>query len=182
MTGLFPEHAAWQAIDNGSRRAALMAGIRNRYETVLDRLAQTRRHHPELQVVGSTYTRLLRIGKAADLTIDNIGLIALLKGEVGPWLWSAMAPVQRDRDAGRGFASLMLEAFRREMLETLAADARYTALFSFVDFLDQPEAGTDAFWTDEIHPTSVGFAVLRGTLNRHIRDRLPVAKQGAIDI
>ncbi len=163
-------------------QAALLAGIRGRYELVLDRFAQVRRRHPDLQVVGHGYTRLLRIGKAADLTLDNIGLIALLKGDVGPWLWSAMAPVLHDTAAGKAFASLMLEAFRREVLQALVADPRYTAFFSFVDFLDEPEAAQEAFWNDEIHPTSAGFAILGRRLNRHIRDRLPAAKQGAIDV
>ena len=63
----------------------------------------------------------------------NIGLIAWLKDDVGPWLWNRMQWVLADKAEGKKFADLILvEGFGRGVLQKLAGE--YPGFFSVVDF------------------------------------------------
>lgn len=154
--------------------------VRNRYAALLDALEKVRRKRPHLRVIGHGYAPLTKIGAAGDLTVQNIGLIAWLKGDVGPWLWPTMRHVIADKDEGKRFADLLLQrGFRDRVLRPLAAD--HGGLFSFVDFVGLPGLDDPALWYDEIHPTEAGFARMAAHFNAHLRDRMPAAKRGAFD-
>jgi hypothetical protein len=157
-------------------------GIEHSYRNVLDGFAKLtkKKGKQHIRVIGHTYTRLKRIGAPADLTVGNIGLIALLKGEVGPWLWSVMKHVLADEAAGAKFADLLLADGFKGVLDKLAADPKYAPFFSVVDLSSAPEGQQDSFWNDEIHPGEAGFAILAKTLNQEIRRVLPAAKRAAV--
>ena len=156
--------------------------VRARYEALL---AAIRRRvlpwRPAFRVVGHTYAPLQRIGAAADLTVQNIGLIAWLKGEIGPWLWTPMQHVLPDLAEGKRFADLLLfQGFRDQVLAPLAAPNAFGDFFSYADFEDFAPAAQATFWHDEIHPTEAGFAKLAAPFNAAVQRVLPGAKQAAV--
>lgn len=171
---LTPQEAYARVLDSRT-----LDRVRDRYTAVLDGLAPVVRKRKDFRVVGHTYALLERIGQPADLTTGNIGLIAWVKDDVGPWLWPTMKRVLGSRDEARSFSHLLLrEGFRDQVLVPLQQS--HAGLFSFADFTATPEVATEAFWNDEIHPTQEGFAVLAKQFNRQIRSVLPAAKQAAV--
>ena len=134
---------------------------------------------PTFRVVGHTYAPLQRIGVAADLTVANIGLIAWLKDDIGPWLWAPMQHVLPDEAEAKVFADrLLFDGFRDTVLEPLSDT--FAGLFSYADFEPFLPARDPAFWHDEIHPTEDGFAQLAAPFNNAVRSALPPVKWGAV--
>jgi hypothetical protein len=152
----------------------------DRYDQLLDALRkQVLPARPHFRVVGHGYAPLNRIGASGDLTIDNIGLIAILKDDVGPWLFGPMAKVLSTPVEGKAFADLLLQdGFRDLVLKPLKA--KYPGLFSFADFSTVIGLDNPAMWYDEIHPTENGFALCVPELNDAIRSALPAAKRSAV--
>ncbi|KGQ20449.1 Peptidase C14, caspase catalytic subunit p20 [Lysobacter dokdonensis DS-58] len=135
---------------------------------------------PTFRVVGHTYAPLQRIGAAADLTVENIGLIAWIKDDIGPWLWKPMQHVLIDVGEGKAFADLLLfDGFRDQVLEPLSHT--FAGLFSYADFESFLPARKPSFWYDEIHPTEAGFAQLAAPFNNAVRSALPPVKWGAVE-
>jgi lysophospholipase L1-like esterase len=155
--------------------------IRQAYVRVLEAIKRVREDKPNLRVLAHSYARITRVGAKADLTLGNIGLIALLKGDAGPWLWRVMRHVLRDEQAGREFADkLLIDGFLESVMQPLAAPEQYGSFFSVVDFSDVEQAQAATFWNDEIHPTEEGFAVLAERLNASIKSLLPAHKRDAV--
>lgn len=155
--------------------------IRARYAVVLDAMRLVRRKRPAFRVVAHTYAPLQRIGTKADLTIANIGLIAWLKDDIGPWLWRPMQHVLPDLAEGKRFADLLLaQGFRDRVLKPLARADAYGDLFSYAELGTVAGVADSEFWNDEIHPTEAGFAALAVALNAQIRRVLPAAKRAAV--
>lgn len=154
--------------------------LRERYELLLDSLTKNvLAVRPHFRVVGHSYAPLRRIGAAGDLTIDNIGLIAILKDDVGPWLFGPMKKVLSDAEAGKDFADLLLlDGFRDLVMEPLKFT--YPGLFTYADMASVSELDDAAMWHDEIHPTEAGFALCVGPLNDALRNALPAAKRAAV--
>lgn len=152
----------------------------DRYDRLLDALKkQVLPGRPHFRVVGHGYAPLNRIGAAGDLTIDNIGLIAILKDDVGPWLYGPMAKVLSTPAEGKAFADLLLQGgFRDLVLKPLKA--KYPGLFTYADLSLIPALDNPSLWYDEIHPTEQGFALCVPALNDTIRSALPAAKRSAV--
>lgn len=154
-------------------------GILGRYRALLRLAKHIQAQRPHFRVVGHTYAPLKRIGVKAGLTVNNIGLLAFIKGSVGPWLWSVMQHVLADKEAGRLFARrLLLDGFRTLVLDRLVAE--FPGLFSYADFSALVGIDEDAFWYDEIHPNEAGFARMAPLLNDRIREALPADKRAAV--
>lgn len=148
------------------------------YVRVLDRLQAIQRKRPHLRVIGHPYVPVDDVGVPAKLSTSNIGLIAWVKDDVGPWLWTPMKDVVRSKDEAKVFARLMLEdGFRDSVLVPLSRT--YGGLFSLADFRGI-DTGTPGFWNDEIHPGEQGFATLSGRFNAAVRDALPAHKRHAV--
>lgn len=158
----------------------LFERLRGRYERLLEALAKSvLPKRPHFRVVGHGYAPLFRIGAKGDLSIENIGLIAILKDDVGPWLFGPMARVLADAGAGKVFADLLLlDGFRDRVLKPLTA--AYPGLFSFADLSATAGLDDSAPWYDEIHPTEEGFALCVPTLNGALRAALPADKAAAV--
>lgn len=155
--------------------------IRQAYVRVLEAIKRVREDKPNLRVLAHSYARITRIGAKADLTLTNIGLIALLKGDAGPWLWKVMKHVVHDEHAAREFADkLLVDGYLKSVMQPLAAAEQYGDFFSVADFSDVDQAQAASFWNDEIHPTEEGFAVLAERYNASIKALLPPQKRGAI--
>lgn len=155
--------------------------IRARYEALLTALREVKAERPAFRVVGHSYAPLQKIGAKAILTVDNIGLIAWLKGDLGPWLWRPMQHVLPDIAQGKAFADLLLvQGFRDRVLAPLAHPGAFGDFFSYADFNLLPAVANGSFWNDEIHPTEAGFAELAVVLNAEIRRVLPAGKRAAV--
>lgn len=161
-------------------RAGVFRKIVTAYRTLLDGIGKLREKpgKSHLQVVGHSYCKIVRLGAKGDLTLANIGLVAWLKGEVGPWLWSVMQWVVSSPAEGQRFADLLIEGFRIEVMQVLEKD--YGAFFRAANFHGLPAAGSAGFWFDEIHPTEAGFQSLAVEFNRVIKGVLPAAKQASV--
>jgi len=176
--GSKPKISADEAFDL-LMEADIFAGILSRYRALMEMAARIQAERPAFRVIGHGYAPLKRIGLPGDLTTLNIGILAWLKDDVGPWLWRPMQHVLTSHDDARDFAfRLLVDGFREQVLKAIASD--HPGLFSFADFSAVPEAQTDAFWFDEIHPTEDGFARIAPLLNQRVRDALPAAKQAAV--
>jgi hypothetical protein len=158
----------------------LFERLRERYELLLDALTKkVQAGRPHFRVVGHGYVPLSRIGAAGDLTIDNIGLIAILKDDVGPWLFGPMKKVLNDAAAGKVFADLLLlDGFRDLVMQPLKST--FPGLFTYVDLSLVAGLDNPAMWYDEIHPTENGFALCVGPLNDALRAALPATKRAAV--
>ena len=160
-------------------QSGLLGRVSSAYERVLERMKIVQKSSPTLRVVGHCYLPIVEVGKAADLSTSNIGMIAWVKDNVGPWLWKPMQHVLTNESDGRAFARMILEdGFRDSVLEPLVS--RYRGLFSYVDFA-KADTTLQGFWNDEIHPGEAGFKVLSRLLNQELRTVLPAQKQAAVN-
>ena len=158
--------------------AQLLDRVRTAYVRVLERLQEIQGERPNLRVLGHPYVPIVDIGRPAKLTTANIGVIAWVKEDVGPWLWEPMKPVLKDKNEAREFARMLLEdGFRDSVLEPLVQ--RYRGLFSIVDF-GAAHTTLDGFWNDEIHPGEAGFELLSKRFNDSVREILPSRKRHAV--
>lgn len=156
--------------------ARVFERIRARYDVALTALDTV---GGGFRVVGHGYAPLLKIGEAGRTSIKNLGLLAPLIGNVGPWLWPAMKPVLGSKSEAKRFADLLLvRGFRDHVLAP--SRAAFPQLFSFADFSQVADATDPSFWYDEIHPTEAGFKVLAIGYNAMIRAALPAAKRAAV--
>jgi hypothetical protein len=160
--------------------AKVFVRIADRYRLLLDTLlAKVVKKRKDFRVIGHGYAPLCRIGVSGDLSIGNIGLIAILKDDVGPWLWGPMKRVLTDIAEGARFAQLLLvNGFRDQVLKTL--EQEYAGLFSYADLASILPLSDPALWYDEIHPKESGFALCAPVLNDAIRMSLPAAKRAAV--
>lgn len=172
-----PHIDAKQAFDR-IRDQGFFQRLVDRYDRCLVEFAKINKGKRWLRVVGHTYAPPQRIGVAGDLTIDNIGLIAILKDDVGPWLYGPMKRVLPDVAEARKFARLLLvDGFRDLVMKPMAQ--KYQGFFSCAD-LSSIDLADDRAWYDEIHPTAAGFARLAPTLNAAIRAAVPAAKRDSV--
>ncbi len=151
--------------------------LRGRYDLLLGAMAGV----PGLRVVGHGYAPLSReaIGRPGALTVQNVGLAAMVMGTVGPWLWPVMRPVLASKAEAERFAwRLLVEGFRDRVLA--ASRAAYPGLFSYADFSGVGSIADAGFWYDEIHPTEAGFALLASGFNAMLRNALPASKRAAV--
>lgn len=152
--------------------------LNERYRSMLDALLPLDIPKRPLRVVGHTYVPLRQIGQKGQLTLGNIGLIAILKGDVGPWLYGPMDRVLKDPAEGKLFADLLLvQGFKQTVLVPL--EAQYAGFFRVADLAQAQLDGADD-WYDEIHPTEAGFAKCTAVLNAQIRQALPADKAGSV--
>jgi hypothetical protein len=171
-TGRTDADAAFQRVLD----AGVFEALRERYRLALSELGKIGGH---FRVVGHGYAPLQRIGEPGKTSIKNLGLVAPLVGNVGPWLWPATKGVLGSKAESRRFADLLLvDGFRDRVLAP--SKAAFPGLFSYADFSQVADAADPAFWYDEIHPTEAGFAVLAVGYNAMIRAALPTAKRAAV--
>lgn len=156
--------------------AWLFDGIRAHYAVALSALSDV---GTAFRVVGHGYAPPVRIAEPGRTSIKNLGLLAPLVGNVGPWLWPAVKATLGSKAEARRFARLLLvQGFRDRVLAPSRRD--FPRLFSYADFSAVAEAGDAAFWYDEIHPTEDGFAALAALYNDTIRAALPATKRAAV--
>ncbi|WP_392046594.1 hypothetical protein, partial [Streptomyces coeruleorubidus] len=92
---------------------------------------------------------------------------------VGPWIGPNIAGiVENERPA---FVRLLIDGFEQHVLRALKQDARFAAVFDYVDLrgtLTQPQQ-----WFDEMHPTEAGFHALATKFRGVMLGKLPANKR-----
>ncbi len=135
------------------------------YERALSSMVKLR---PDTPIVGHSYSYPLKLGVPANLTVANIGLIALMKKNAGPWIGPNVGVALPDIDDQRRFAKLMIDGFVERVLQPLAADARFRNNFRFLDLRNRVPREDD--WFDEMHPTGAMFQKLSEPFAQEIRN------------
>lgn len=126
-----------------------------------------------VHVIGHTYAYPQRMGAPTRLTVQNIGLIAVLKRQAGDWIQRHIRHVLPDEDDQREFVRLLLDAFHDQVLA-----AQPAADFSYMDFRTTLPHAKD--WNDELHPTEAAFGLLAKAMKVRIAQCLPPAKQPSL--
>ncbi|UHQ19064.1 hypothetical protein LVB87_12855 [Lysobacter sp. KIS68-7] len=140
------------AFDVVRTKTTRYADVRNAYASGLARMLAVR---PNTPIIGHTYAYPLRMGVAAELTLANIGAIALMKDDIGPWIGPPMKHVLPTVAEQRQFARLLIDGFVELVLEPLARDPRFAGRYRFIDLRTQAPNVSD--WFDEMHPTGETF-------------------------
>lgn len=172
QTALSADAAFRLVLDSGQYRA-----VREAYALFLQAAIAAR---PDVPVLAHSYDYPQLIGRPGALTPGNIGVAALLKKSVGPWIGpNIQAVVGADPAATqaeqRRFARLLIDGFEREVLRPLKHDPRFAAVFDYVDL--RGTLTSPSQWFDEMHPTEAGFHALAGKFRAAIIAKLPVAKR-----
>ena len=139
--------------------------VHQAYERALTAMVKLR---PSTPIVAHTYCYPLKMGTPADLTIANIGLVALLKKNAGPWIGPYVGRALPALADQRLFARRMIDAFVERVLEPLAIDPRLRNNFRYVDLRECAPAEDD--WFDEMHPRGAVFKRLSEPFAREIRN------------
>lgn len=157
--------AAFQRVLDSGRYAQVLAA----YRALIERFRTIR---PQTPILAHSYDYPLRLGKAADLSLGNIGAAALLKQGVGPWIGNRVAHVLPDVAQQRQFARRLVDGFVDRVLVPLRDDPETGRMFDFVDL--RGTLPRESQWFDEMHPTGAGFARLAERFRRGMRSKLDV--------
>ena len=133
------------------------------YERVLLRMVAL---HPKTPIFAHSYCHPMKMGVGADLTVANLGVAALMKKNVGPWIRPYVHKTLPDVDNQRLFARMLIDGFVDRVLAPLAADIRFRRNFRYLDLRDEAQFEQD--WFDEMHPTGATFHRLSRYFAREI--------------
>jgi hypothetical protein len=170
-SNLSPEQAFDVVADSGRYRQ-----VRDAYRRCITTFGDAR---PEVRILAHTYAYPRLVGHAGDLTVGNVGVAAVLRKSVGPWIGPHVAPAlamdpANDGDELRQFVRLLVDGFESEVLRALR-DEFGAGCFDYVDL--RHLLPRDADWFDEMHPTEEGFHTLAGVMRAKVIEALPVAKR-----
>jgi hypothetical protein len=130
---------------------------------------------PGTPILAHTYDYPFALGRAAPLGVAGIGLAALLKREVGPWIAPHIAHALAEIADQRAFARRLIDGFEQRVLRVLRDDPASRGQFDYVDL--RGTLAAEDQWFDEMHPTSAGFHLLAAKLRDAVLARLPPAKR-----
>ncbi|KWS06335.1 hypothetical protein AZ78_3890 [Lysobacter capsici AZ78] len=135
---------------------------------------------PNIPILAHTYDHPQLIGRPGALTPGNIGVAALLKKSVGPWIGPHIdaivnADPAKTADERRRFVRLLIDGFEKNVLRELKHDPRFAGRFDYVDL--RGTLTSQSQWFDEMHPTEAGFHALATKFRAAIIGKLPAAKR-----
>jgi len=162
-----PEAALQRVIDNGRYDEVLRA-----YRRLLEVALKAR---PDLKIITHTYDYPQLMGKKGELTVEQVGLVALFKRSVGDWIAKHVKRVLPTESEQRAFARLLIDAYSDRVLRQLQQDYASLTVIDFRGKLTQ-----DSDWNDEMHPTEAAFQKLADDLRQAVRAALPEEKRGAM--
>lgn len=147
--------------------------VKAAYQRMIDTAIAAR---PSIRILAHSYDYPQRMGAPAQLTLEQIGLVALLKRSIGDWIQKNVQHVLPTEDQKRAFARGLIDEFHDSVL--LPLHHAHPQHFELVDFRGQLTNQSD--WNDEMHPTANAFRRLAVPLRAHLRALLPAAKQAGI--
>lgn len=163
-----PEAALERVVTTGRYEEVLRA-----YQRMLDAAFKAR---PSLCVITHSYDYPRLMGEPAELSVEQIGLVALFKRSIGDWITKYVRHVLATEALQREFAKRLIDAFFERVLTPLKT--QYGDSLDVVDFrglLTQDEQ-----WNDEMHPSGAGFEDLARVFRAALRAALPQAKRAGI--
>ena len=143
------------------------------YRRVLDAAFKAQ---PKLQVITHTYDYPRLMGQAGELTVEQLGLVALFKRSVGDWIAKYVRKALPTEDEQRDFARLMMDQYSTSVLAELKKS--YGDALTIVEF--RGKLTNDSDWNDEMHPTEAAFRRLAVDLRAAVRAALPPEKRAGI--
>lgn len=169
---LSAEAAFQRVVDSGKYRE-----VREAYALFLQAALKAK---PNISILAHTYDHPRLIGRPGPLKLDNIGIAALLKKSVGPWIGPNIdAVVNADPgktpDERRRFVRMLIDGFEKNVLRELKNDPRFAGRFDYVDL--RGTLTSDNQWFDEMHPSDAGFHLLATKFRAAIIAKLPAAKR-----
>lgn len=168
-SGLTPQEA-FEAIEATGR----FDQVRHAYAFFVGAFHRAR---PDVPFLAHTYDYPRLIGSRAEFGLRNLGVAALLKKSIGPWIGPNIRQALGDDIVkGRAFARLLIDGFVDQVLEPLKNDPRLHGRFDYVDL--RGLLPDDADWNDEMHPTEAGFHRLAGVFRGRLIQKLPATKSG----
>lgn len=161
--GTMTAKAAFDRVVDDGRFDQVLAA----YRRALDAFTRAK---PTVPILGHTYDYPVRLGTPARTTVASLGVAALVKGQVGPWIQPHVAHVLAPA-AQLDFARRLIDGFEARVLAKLRAQF---AQFGYVDL-----RGTlrEDEWFDEMHPTEEGFRRVAEQLRTALVQVLPAAKR-----
>jgi hypothetical protein len=139
--------------------------VRSAYDRLLTAMVKER---PNTPILGHTYAYPIRMGKPADLTLVNVGAVAILKKNAGPWIGPHLRTVLPALEDQKAFARRLIDGFAENVLFPLADDPRFRGVFRVVDL--RADCPNDPDWFDEMHPTGATFHRLSKKFEAEIRN------------
>lgn len=147
--------------------------VRRAYEALINTAIAAR---PGIRILAHSYDYLQRMGAPAQLSIEQIGLVALFKRKAGDWIARHVQHALATQDAQRAFARRMIDQFHETVLKPLHEAC--PDHFHFVDLRGLLPAESD--WNDEMHPTADAFRRLAVPYREALRNLLPASKRAAL--
>jgi len=175
LAGLFRDQPA-MSVDAAFQRvldSGRFNDVKQAYERMISSAVAAR---PSIKILAHSYDYPRLMGKPARLTIENIGLIAFFKREVGDWIHTPMKTALDDADDQRDFAKRLMDHFHDDVLLKLTDHP--SRAFHVSDFRGQLTSDED--WNDEMHPTGQGFKKLAKIYREDLKALLPVGKREAM--
>ena len=157
--------AAFARVEASGRYDAVRAA----YHRMIEAFRATK---PLSPILAHSYDYPQRMGERAKPTLGNLGLAALFTHGIGPWISPHVARALPRPGQQKEFAGAMIDGLVDKVLVPLRDDPLCGRTFDFVDLrgtLPSPE-----YWADEMHPTSVGFAMLARVFRRQMRRKLSI--------
>jgi len=127
---------------------------------------------PDIPMIAHSYEYPIRLGHASELTLSNIGLIALFKKEIGDWISKNVKQSLPQKFDQLTFARMLIDNFVELVLEPL--NHEFPDNFTYVDL--RGTLTSKDYWSDEMHPTSAGFRLLAEKFKTNILTQLPENK------
>ncbi len=147
--------------------------VHRAYQRMLDAAFKAR---PGLRVITHTYDYPRLMGQPAELSVEQIGLVALIKRDIGDWIARHVQSALRSVAEQIAFAKLLIDQFFERVLKPLMQ--QYGNSLEVVDFRET--LSQDGDWNDEMHPTGAAFERLAVKLRDRVREVLPDAKKTGI--
>lgn len=167
-SAMTPETALERVVDSGRYADVLRA-----YQRMLDAALKAR---PDLKIITHSYDYPRLMGAPAELTVEQIGLVALIKRSVGDWIARYVSDALPTSAEQIAFAKLLIDQFFERVLKPLKTE--FGVALTVVDFRGTLDHDTD--WNDEMHPTGSAFERLAAIMRAKIREALPEGKRAGI--
>lgn len=87
------------------------------YEYFISRFIELK---PNISILAHSYDYPIRLGQASELTLANIGLIAIFKKEIGDWISKHIKNVLPNKNEQRQFARTLIDNFVSLVLKPLS--------------------------------------------------------------
>jgi len=143
-----------------------------RFQDVFDAydvfISEFKKTKPSIPIIAHSYDYPIRLGQAAELTLSNIGLIALFKKEIGDWISKNIKKSLPSESDQLKFAQQLIDKFVALVLDPLSE--KFEDNFSYVNL--RGTLTSKDYWYDEMHPTSAGFKQLANKLKPEIIAKL----------